>query len=201
MTLLVAPGESTFHLPLKTVRIEKGDVAKRFGIWSGIVTRIQEVIVGIEHGVVKGRTVASLPHEANWAAKQVTQMRGVPWEQVPGKIDRRIPAAIDHSGDGVQAHDDDESHAQPGGIDEEEPTIQFRGGPDKFHVSRKAIEGYGPTERCPACSSITRRGTTPGRVGTNHNDKCRARVTAAMRNDPHHRHLESTPRERNVSMG
>ena len=45
-------------------------------------------------------------------------------------------------------------------LDEEDYVeMKSKGGPDKFHASRKAIEKYGPTEGCLACSIIQKRDT------------------------------------------
>ena len=40
----------------------------------------------------------------------------------------------------------------------ESTEIQSRGGPNKLHISRKAIDKYVPTEGCPARAAIARRG-------------------------------------------
>lgn len=47
-TPLVPFGESVFYLPLKTMKRDKGDVAKRPGIWLGIIARTQETLIGTE---------------------------------------------------------------------------------------------------------------------------------------------------------
>lgn len=67
--------------------------------------------------------------------------------------------------------------------------MQFRGGTDKFHASRKAIDRYGPTAGCPVCTSIIRKWITIGRVGVHHNDTCRERVANEMKKDSHYRKL------------
>lgn len=85
--------------------------------------------------------------------------------------------AIDEYGESVQVtNDDDEEMDQGKRLEgEEEAPMQFRGGHDKFHVSRKAIGIYGPTNGCPAYTSIEIKGTSSGRVGIIHNDNCRER--------------------------
>lgn len=163
-------------------------MAKRPGIWFGIVARTQEVIIGTEHGVTKGKTVTRLFDNEKWNAQQTMRVRGTPWEPVPGKIDRRVFVAIDSRGVGVQAIDVDEAdHEHQDGTGYAEPLVQFRGRPGKLHASRKGIDEYGPTEGCPACISVTRRGTATGRTGMQHNDKCRESVMTAMRDDPQYR--------------
>ena len=71
--------------------------------------------------------------------------------------------------------------------DDEDMEVEFKSGIDKFHVSKKAIDRYGPAVGCPACVAIKKRGITTGRVGVNHNDICRRRVTTEMRKDPLYR--------------
>ena len=189
-TPLVPFGESVMYLPLKTVRRDKGDVAKKPGIWLGIIARTQEVLIGTERGVIKCRTVTRLSDEERWNGKQTLKVKGTPWEPVPGRADRRIPVAIDNGGNAIQPTDDVEAEQwQKEGADDEDQAMEFRGGPDKFHVSRKAIEKYGPTEGCPACTIITRRGIKTGRVGVHHNNTCRERVINAMKDDPQYRQL------------
>lgn len=85
--------------------------------------------------------------------------------------------------------DEDEAHEQSVSDEEEEMPMQFRGGPDKFHVSEKAVDKYGPIDGCPACTSITKRGMVSGRVGVIHSDQCRKIIMTATKNDPQYRKL------------
>ena len=173
VTPLVQFGESLFYLPLKTMkRDKKGDVAQRPGIWLGVIARTQETLIGTDVGVVKCRTVNRLPDNERWNAKQVLCMKGAPWEPVPGKADRRVPVAIDSRGNGVQPTDEDEVQEHDPEIGCEGHEVQLRGGPDKLHVSKTAIEAYGPTEGCPACNVIKRRGMSPGKIGVHHSNQC-----------------------------
>ena len=150
--------------------------------------------------MVKCRTVTRLPYDEKWNAKQVLRMRGKPWEPIHGKKDRRIPVAIDLQGNGVQADEDEvEVEATHDHSEDEGVEHQFKSGTDKFHVSRKAIDKYGPTQGCPACTTIVRRGITIGRVGVHHNQTCRERITKAMKQDPQYRQLMQKHQE-NVSM-
>ena len=190
MTPLVPFGESVMYFPMETVRRDKGDVAKKLGIWLGVIATTQETIIGTRHGVITCRVVSRLSDNETWDARQVSDLHGTPWEPVPGKMDKFIPVAIDNQDNGVQAADDqDEDQATQEQLDEEETSIQFRGGPDKFHVSRKVMEKYGPTDGCPVCTSIHARGLISGRVGINHNDQCRERIIKQMRNDPQYGRL------------
>ena len=185
----VPSGEAALYLQMETVRRDKGDTAKKFGVWLGAIARTQEVLIGTAHGVIKCKAVSRLVDDERWDAQRVFNMKGTPWEPVPGNIDRRVPVAIDSEGNGVQLHDDDDEGEQVHEGEDEETPMQFREGNDKFHVSRKAIEKYGPTDGCPACTSIIMTGMTKGRVGVNHNDTCRKRVLSEMRSDPAYRQL------------
>ena len=190
LTPLLPFGENVMYLPMKIPKGDKGDVAKKLGVWLEVLARTQETIIGTCHGVVKCRIVSRLSDEEKWGARQITGLRGTPWEPVPGKGDKRIPVAIDSQGSGVQVTDDqDEDQATREPVDDESEPIQFRGGPDKFHVSRKAIDKYRPTDGCPACTSISVRGLTSGRVDINHNDKCRKRIMNEMGSDPQYSRL------------
>lgn len=66
--------------------------------------------------------------------------------------------AVDIRGNGIQAAEEDDGEQGQPLEDEEEMPMQFRGGPDRFRVSKEAIEKYGPIEGCPARSSTQTRG-------------------------------------------
>ena len=122
-------------------------------------------MIGTPGGVVKCRTVNRLSREHCWDATMIHRMRGVPWEVVPGRPGVAVPVEIQDNGEVMTGEEDHDEYKEP--IDEEgTPEMKFKGGPDKLHVSRKAIEKNGPTEGCPACSIIKRRGHLRGRVGT-----------------------------------
>ena len=191
VTPLVPFGEAALYLPMGTVRRDKGDVAKRFGIWLGIIARTQEVLIGTQQGKAKCNTVTRLVDDGKWDIKQILQVKGMPWEPAPGRTDRRIPVAIVERGNGIQeaVEDDNVEQEQWDEMEEEDDDTQFKGGPDKFHVSKKAIERYGPTDGCPARNIIKTRGASRGRIGVHHNDICRKRITEKMTDDQQYRQL------------
>lgn len=150
---LVQFGEAVWYLPMKTVRRSKGDPAKLPGIWLGINERTEEVLVGTMKGVVKCRTVSRMSSDKCWDAQLTKQMKGVPWEVVPGKLGIPVPVAIKEGGDVVEGDEPERDQRIP--LDDEGQWVpKFRGGPNRLHVSRKAIERYGPTDGCPACSAL-----------------------------------------------
>lgn len=68
VTPLVPFGEAVLYLPMKTVRRDKGDGAKRPRLWLGIINRTQEVIIGTKQGVRKCRIVIRLADDEEWDA-------------------------------------------------------------------------------------------------------------------------------------
>ena len=181
-------GETILYLPIKTVRRNKGDAAKKQGVWIGTIERTEEAIIGIEHGVIKCRTVTRLAEGDRWSADNIKKMRGFPWEPIPGRICSQIPVDVEDHDDNTHA---DEMESIPFEEDEQyqKQDVTLRGGPDKLHISRKAVNKYGKTDGCPACEAIKRRGDAPGRLGYNHSQACRERIMAKMNMDPEYQEL------------
>ena len=173
---------------MKIVKRAKGMPAKRPGIWLGINERTEENLIGTTNGVIKCRTVNRLSETDAWDPVLLSQMRGVPWNPVPGKDDIRIP--VDITEEGVVVCDDDEvpSEKSDDELDEEQKTT-LRGGPHKLHVSRKAIAMYGTTDGCAACTAIKRLGHARGKLNYNHSAECRERILNHMKDDPQYRSL------------
>lgn len=97
-----------------------------------------------------------MSEDSRWDSRLLTQMKGSPWEAVPGKPG--IPVFVEVKDDGivVEGHEDEEeSGAKVDDEDAEE--VRFKGGFDKLHTSRKAIEKYGSIPGCPACIVLERR--------------------------------------------
>ena len=66
------------------------------GLFLGVQDRSDEVVVGTESGVFKARTVKRLDPVQRRDAKLALEMRGLPWDPVPGVIteDGEVPTAI-----------------------------------------------------------------------------------------------------------
>ena len=45
-------GERVLYLPLKIVRQDKGEVAKKPGIWLGVNERTEEILIGTKRGII-----------------------------------------------------------------------------------------------------------------------------------------------------
>ena len=174
--------------PFKTVRGNKGDVAKREGVWLGTIERIEDAIIGTPNGVTKCRTVTRLLENQRWNADNVSKMRGVPLEPIFGRGNSLIPVDVEDHGETIESEERESiPYEEDGENARHEPT--FRGGFDKLHISRKAVNKYGTTDGCPACEAIKRRGHLPGRLGHNHSQVCRERLMEAMREDPYYNQL------------
>ena len=188
MVPLVPFGEKVLYLPLKIVRRDKGDVAKREGGWLGVIERIEEIIIGTMNGVVKCRIVTRLFESQRWDADIVTKMKGVPWEPVAGRICLQIPMDVEDHGETIELEERERIPLEEDGEHGEAET-PFRRGPDKLHISRKAINKYGTTDGCPACETVKRRGNQLGRLGQHHSQECRQRVMDRMQSDPEYQQL------------
>ena len=185
---LVPFGESVMYLPLRTVRNTKGEAAKRPGVWLGVNERTEETLIGTKHGVVKCRTVSRLAGSDQWSRSAVMEMKGLPWEPVPGRPGPHIPVNINEHGQ-CDDHDYDDLPVQPTFDDEDETERTYKKGTDKFHVSQRAVAKFGETPGCPACRTIQRRGAGSGRIGFSHSQSCRERITELMKHDPEYSQL------------
>ena len=186
---LVPFGEFVMYLLLKTVRRYKGDPAKKYGVWLGVIERIEEIFIGTCRGVIKCRTVSRLPKGEQWDADVVANMVGTPWEPVPGNQSLSVPVMISEEGEIIDSEADER---QPRTWRHDEETGETDGPrvtPHNMHVSRKAIANYGQTHGCPGCDAIGKRGHLLGKLGYNHNSVCRSRIMKEMMDDPEHRRL------------
>ena len=154
-------GEIVLYLKFQTAASNKGEPAKKQCIWLGTIERTEETFIGIARGVVKCRTLNKFSTDDMWDKDMVLGMQGVSWEPLFGKKIAHIPVEV--NGNGHETDVGDETNKMFDNDDEgEEAGIKLRGGLDKLHTSRKAVNKYGPTKGCPACKEIERRGTTFG---------------------------------------
>ena len=180
-------GEVVMYLTMKSARENKGTPARKFGIWLGVIERTEEIIIGTKYGVVKCRTVSRLSEMDQWNKEMVLQMRGTPWEPVPGKQNMHIFVEVDD--DGEDPEGDHGCDVRPTEILDDEVPVETRGSIDKLHISRKAITRYGVTAGCPGCNELIRRGSRPGKINYHHSDECRKRLIEHIEEDPSYRRL------------
>ena len=146
------------------------------------------MLIGTTNCVIKCRIVDRFDETDRWNNDRVLEMKGTPWELVPGRPGQHIFVDVVDGGEYLGVESENEE-VQDQRVDEADHEQEFKGGMDKFHVSRKAIKEFGETVGCPACDVIRIRGDRPGRVGKHHSGECRKRILEMMHNDPRYRHL------------
>ena len=182
-------GETVMYLPLKTANHSKGKPAKKLGVWLGTIERTEETLIGTPNGVIKCRTISRFAEGDRWNVEMVVNMAGVPWQPIPTKTGQHIPVEVNENGDVPDEHQEIEEPPKARAEADEEELEYYRRA-HNLHISQKAINKYGATEGCPACSVINRRGhMSGGRLGYNHNTACRTRILEEMRSDPEYRRL------------
>ena len=73
------------YFQMKIVRRQKGEAAKRPGIWLGINERIEETLVGTERGVIKCRTASRVCSDEAWDKELLMKVKGMFWNPVQGE--------------------------------------------------------------------------------------------------------------------
>ena len=149
-------GEQVMYLQMKIVQRSKGEAARKSGVWLGNNERTEESIIGTPKGVVKCRTYSRMEVGKRWDPNVIRNMRGTPSEPVPGRIDHRIPVAIDEGG--IEQEYDEVKESSRDDAGDEVPGFVKKSGQDRLHVSRKAIAKYAPIDGCAACTAISLRG-------------------------------------------
>ena len=184
---LIPSGQNAMYLPMKTATSSKGEPATRCGIWLGIIERTEEIIIGTTEGVVKCRTISRLANGNQWDKDLLLNMKGLPWEPIPGKQNMHIP---------VELHDDGEDPERDRGVEskpieaqDDENPVEVRGSADKLHIFRKAVTKYDMTIGCLGCNDLARRGPHGGKLIYNHPGVCRNRFVEMMESDPEYRRL------------
>ena len=145
------------------------------------------MIIDTNNGVVKCRTVNRMANGEQWNKNMVLQLKGLPWEPVPGKQSMHIP--IDVNDNGEDPEGDGGREVRPTDTLDDEVPVETRGSTDKLHISRKAIAKYGATVGCQGCNELARRGMQPGKITYKHSDECRKRIIEHMKEDPEYRRL------------
>ena len=144
--------------------------------------------MGTTRGVVTCWTVNRLAIGERWNKNLVLGMMGVPWETIFGRKSMHIPVETSEDGREVSI---EEGNNEIFEVDEadEEISMRFRGGPDKLHISQKAVRNSGTTPGCPACRELERRGHASGRLGYNNSETCRRRIFNRMVQEPEYKTL------------
>ena len=127
------------------------------GIYLGMVEESGEIIVGNDEGVKKGQSWARKPEDSRWDGKLLEEMKGVPWEPIPGRgmIQIKSKTVIPGESQGDEILD--------------EPLLRDMV-PRRLKITKYDLRKYGLTVDCPGCIAANR-----GLVA-NHSEKCRDRV-------------------------
>ena len=167
---LVPLGEIVMYSLVKTVATNNGVPARRPGVWLGITERTEETIIGTSSGALKCRTVSRMTNGQPWNGEIILQLRGLPWEPVPGKQSMPIFVDVDDNGEDPQGYRGRE--VRPTEALDGDALAEARGSSDKLHISRKAITKYGTTIGCPGCGELAGRGQQSGKINYNHSGEC-----------------------------
>ena len=86
--------------------VQKVDAKFHEGIWVGLNMKSDESIIGTPNGVFKAQTVRRLPEDQRWCAEEVLNIRGIPYNPVPGAGGDHIPIEANRTRHAV--HEEDE---------------------------------------------------------------------------------------------
>ena len=151
-------GEGVLYMRPNSKGQDKFDVRWETGIWMGIADRTGEIIIGTKDGVVKARDIRSLEEKEAWDVGRFNDIRGTPWEPIPGREGIEIKSKVV-----IPA-----SRTEPRQLVEgEEKEFIVR----RARISREVIRKVGFTIGCPGCRAVNR-----GQSAVYHNEECRRRI-------------------------
>ena len=87
--------------PAKTVSIQKDESRWRTGIWLGFIDETNEHIIGTNRGTLKCRAIRRYDTTGQFNIVEIEEMRGSPWEPIPGRNTLKIPTNIEETGEVV----------------------------------------------------------------------------------------------------
>ena len=162
-TLGLEIGEA-IHWRMKPARgaLGKLDSVWADGVYLGIRGKSGEVIVGDPKGVWKTRTIRRKPFDERWSSKNLDSVIGVPWRL----------SDTDEKSDGEKYRADrlEPQSAEP----ERAPNLETM--PRSVNITKKDLEAFGYTAKCPGCLSVVR-----GTARQAHSSECRNRIEKALR--------------------
>ena len=127
------------------------------GIWLGIADRTGETIIRTKDGVIKARDIRSMEDNEAWDIGRFNDIRGTPWEPVPGRegieIRSKVVIPIDRTGP-RQAMEAEEKDFIAG----------------RMRITREFIRKVGFIIGCLGCRVVNR-----GQSAVNRNEECRMR--------------------------
>ena len=101
--------------------------------------------------------------EDRWHAVNMQDMKGTPWEPIPGHPDREMKSRV---------YIREEPILPPPVAEENEETIR------RLYIRKRDVQKYGFTPGCEGCTAVSRGG-----VSRNHTEECRNRIEKAMKEE------------------
>ena len=162
-------GECVIYCKLGSKGIDKFDERWEEGIWLGSRDESDEILIGTNEGVVKARSVRrKAQFEDRWNADQFNNMKGTPWQPIPGVNSTEIKSKVSLE---ERTRDQIVKEVEEG----EEEMHQYR----RASIKRKDVDIIGLTPGCRGCIAINRK--KPGGKSIEHNEECRKRHENKMR--------------------
>jgi hypothetical protein len=87
-------GENVHYLRANSKGKDKFEARWDSGIWLGIADRTGETIIGTKDGVIKARDIRSMEAGEAWNVARFNDIRGTPWEPVPGRGGAEVRSKI-----------------------------------------------------------------------------------------------------------
>ena len=113
------------------------------GVWLGILRTSSESIIGTREGVIKVRDWRRMgTHAQRWNWETFSQIRGVPWEPVPGRESLEIRSSVYIPGE------DDPIPSQIKASDPAPTVIRAE------KITKKDLARHGPTKYCRGCDFL-----------------------------------------------
>ena len=172
-------GECVMYKPPGSKGKDKFEPRWLEGVWLGIADRSLEVIIGTDKGVIKVRDVRRHGLEKDkWDIARFNNMKGVPWEPVPGREGIEIRAKV--------LMPEDRQQVSPPLEGEVKDAV-----PRRVRITREQVRMQGFTLGCPGCRAVNR-----GIPAVNHSEECRKRFEGNMRDKGDERVIRADKRVR-----
>ena len=71
------------------------------GVFYGLLLRSSEYIIGTNKGCIKAHAIKRMNEEEAWDQEKSAQVKGTPWEPVPGKPGHKLPTYVHDEGEVV----------------------------------------------------------------------------------------------------
>ena len=158
-------GERVWYL--KSDSAGKNKLVRRWedGVWMGIRDESGESIIGTSEGVVKCRDFRRRPEADRWRSKDLSEIKGTPWQPTPGRDSIEIKCKINMPSDESPITEPAQGHHEEGGV-------------KRAKIFNNDLVRFGYTVGCPGC-----RASVQGKAAQSHNEECRRRIESELRKE------------------